>query len=200
MMARINRNQLREINQLSTPLAIIIFSILLGIFLPRIEYLVLGTSSPLLSVESAIAILSSIATGMMALTGIVFSLAFVQLQFGSSAYSPRLSSMISRQRVIGVALGVFTGTFIFALLSLFVVNPQSSRYVPLITIAVALLWVLASVWVLIRLVQGVSVLTITGVLSMLGNRGRGEIGKLFPPYESATDQELAAQGAGSHRI
>jgi predicted membrane protein DUF2254 len=40
--------------------------------------------------ESALALFSSVSSGMMALTGIVFAIAFVMVQFSASAYSPRL--------------------------------------------------------------------------------------------------------------
>ena len=49
---------------------------------------------------------------MMALTGIVFSLAFVFVQFGSSAYRPG-GQLLTTDRVMTNALGVFTGTFVF---------------------------------------------------------------------------------------
>jgi uncharacterized membrane protein len=41
-------------------------------------------------VNAAIGFYSAIASGMIALTGIVFSLTFVMVQFSATAYSPRL--------------------------------------------------------------------------------------------------------------
>jgi uncharacterized membrane protein len=54
-----------------------------------------------------IPVLSSIASGMMALTAIVFSLTFVFVQFGSTAYSPRLVVFFTSDRVALHALEVF---------------------------------------------------------------------------------------------
>jgi len=45
-------------------------------------------------------VLSSIAQGMMALTGIIFSLAFVMVQFSATAYSPRLVVRLARDQVL----------------------------------------------------------------------------------------------------
>ena len=103
------------------PLLWIALAIVLGVILSRadLQSLVPGFTTPLnASVEQPV--LSSIAAGMMALTAIVFSLAFLFVQFGSSAYSPRLVSLFTTNWVVTNALGVFTGTFVFALVGLLV--------------------------------------------------------------------------------
>lgn len=71
-----------------------------------------------MSVGPAIGIYSAIASGMIALTGIVFSLAFVMVQFSATAYSPRLVLWIARDPVVSHALGIFTATFFYALTAL----------------------------------------------------------------------------------
>jgi uncharacterized membrane protein len=62
------------------------------------------------------AVYSSIASGMIALTRIAFSLAFVMAQ--ATAYSPRLVLWIARDPVMSHALGVFTATFLYAIAAL----------------------------------------------------------------------------------
>ena len=85
-----------------------------GMLLPRLEHHFLGLTSSFSSAV-ALAILSSITSGMIALTGIVFSLAFVMVQFSAVAYSPRLVSWISRDPVIWHSIGIFTATFLYAI-------------------------------------------------------------------------------------
>jgi uncharacterized membrane protein len=51
-------------------------------------------------------------------TAIVFSLAFVMVQFSSTAYSRRLVLWLSRDPIIWHAMGIFTATFLFALVAL----------------------------------------------------------------------------------
>ena len=59
-----------------------------GIVLPRIEAQYFpGLASPI-SATAATALYSSIASGMIALTGLVFSVMFVMVQFSATAYSP----------------------------------------------------------------------------------------------------------------
>src|ERR1041385_8969905 len=65
-------------------------AILAGLVLPRLEELIFPHLKAELSIDAAIALYSSIASGMMALTGIVFSLTFLMVQFSATAYSPRL--------------------------------------------------------------------------------------------------------------
>jgi uncharacterized membrane protein len=71
-----------------------------------------------LSASSAQAYLSAAASGMMALTGIVFAMGFVMVQFSAIAYSPRLVLWLARDRMLFHALGTFSATFIFALATL----------------------------------------------------------------------------------
>jgi hypothetical protein len=52
------------------------------------------------SVASAQALLSAAASGMMALTGIVFAMAFVMAQFSAIVYSPRLVLWFARDRML----------------------------------------------------------------------------------------------------
>src|SRR5258708_2098778 len=85
-----------------------------GLVLPRLEnYFMPAFLSPV-SASAAIAIYSSVASGMIALTGIVFSLTFVMVQFSATAYSPRLVLWVARDPFLSHSLGVFTATFLYA--------------------------------------------------------------------------------------
>ena len=70
-------------------------SIVAGAVLPRIEQTYFAGYVHQMSVGSAIAFFSSVSSGMMALTGIVFAIAFVVVQFSALAYSPRLVVMFA---------------------------------------------------------------------------------------------------------
>ena len=68
--------------------------------LPHFENVYLASYTHSVSIASAQAVLSSIAQGMMALTGIIFSLAFVMVRFSATAYSPRLVVRLARDQVL----------------------------------------------------------------------------------------------------
>lgn len=137
-----------------------------------------------LTPDIEVPVLSSIAAGMMALTAIVFSLAFVFVQFGSSAYSPRLVSLLTTHGVMTHSLGVFTGTFMFALIGLILLNPDRPPITTVVVLVVSMVWLLASIALFILLNQRVNLLTISNVLHMIGERGRRVIAEMYPPLDS----------------
>src|SRR5271169_4928431 len=102
--------------------------------LPRIEHRFLPEFNAEISAPAAMAIYSSVGSGMLALTGIVFSLAFVMVQFSATAYSPRLVLWIARDPVMWHALGVFTATFLYAISALAGVDRSASGKVPAVSL------------------------------------------------------------------
>ncbi|HEX8798546.1 MAG TPA: DUF2254 family protein [Terriglobales bacterium] len=65
----------------------------------------------------------------LTLPGVVFSLAFVMIQFSATAYSPRLVLWISREPFIWHTVGVFTATFLYAIAALAWVDRSGSTRV-----------------------------------------------------------------------
>jgi uncharacterized membrane protein len=100
------------------PLLYVAAALVFGFTVPRLAYSFLPGFVSSISVNAAIGIYSAVASGMIALTGIVFSLRFVMVQFSATAYSPRLVLWIARDPVMSNAIGVFTATFIYALVAL----------------------------------------------------------------------------------
>lgn len=175
------------------PMAYALAALAFGMVFPRLEAGFLpGLFSPL-SADSAMAIFSSVASGMMALTGIVFSLAFVMMQFNATAYSPRLVLWLSRDPFVFHAIGVFTATFIYALSALAWVGRHHSGTVPLLTSWCVVLLVVASVMVLSRLVQRLALLKISNVLSYVGKTGRQVITEMYPLLSAEPEAAAAAE-------
>ena len=112
------------------PLVYAMVAIAAGLFFPRLESRFFPHVAAGLTVNSAVAIYSSIASGMMALTGIVFSLAFVMVQFSATAFSPRLVLWIARDPIISHAIGIFSATFLYAISALAWLDRGGSGKVP----------------------------------------------------------------------
>ena len=127
-----------------------------GLTFPRFESRIFPGLVHPTSVSVAIAIYSSIASGMIALTGIVFSLTFVMVQFSATAYSPRLVLWVARDPVISHALGIFTATFLYALAALGGVDRSGSETVPFISAWVVIGLLLASVGMFIALIHRIT--------------------------------------------
>jgi uncharacterized membrane protein len=152
----------------------------LGMTLPRLETIFLPHFRLEVSSSAAIALFSSVASGMLALTGIVFSLAFVMVQFSAAAYSPRLVLWLARDPFVFHAIGVFTATFVYALAALTWVDRLQVGHVPFLTSWLVILLVISSVVVLARLVQRLALLKISNVLAFVGQVGRKVIAQMYP--------------------
>ena len=137
-----------------------------------------------MSLSSAIAIYSSISSGMIALTSIVFSLTFVMVQFSATAYSPRLVLWIARDPVMSHSLGIFTATFLYGVAALAGVDRSGSGQVPFFSVLVELALLLASVGMFIALIQRIGLLQINRMLVFTGDQGRKVISTIYPSFSS----------------
>ena len=175
-------------------------SVLCGLALPRIEDAYLGSYNLNLSVASAQAYLSAAASGMMALTGIVFAMAFVMVQFSAIAYSPRLVLWFTRDRVLFHSLGAFIATFIYALFTLAWVDRGASGAVPLLSSVLVAIMLIVSMLLFSRLVQRLSDLQITSVLSLTGDKGREVIRNMFGRLDGKTAAQQPGRAAAALQL
>src|SRR5271157_187055 len=166
-----------------------------GLTFPRFESRIFPGLVHPMSVAVAIAIYSSVASGMLALTAIVFSLTFVMVQFSATAYSPRLVLWVARDPVISHALGIFTATFLYALAALGGVARNGSETVPFISGWVVDGLLLASIGMFVALVHRITLLQVNHMLIFTGNQGRKVIAKIYPSLKS----EVTATGTDDFR-
>jgi uncharacterized membrane protein len=175
------------------PMTYVVLTFVLGMLFPRAEHYLLPKLVSTMSPAAAMGICGAVASGMIALTGIVFSLAFVMVQFSATAYSPRLVLWVARDPVLSHALGVFIATFVYALIMLGWVDRNGSGQVPLVSGWLVFVLLLASMGVFIALIERVGLLKVSRVLIFVGNRGREAIGELYRPcaasQPAANDQE-----------
>jgi uncharacterized membrane protein len=153
-------------------------SIIAAFVLPRLEARYFTYSFDI-SISSAQAYLSAVASGMMALTGIVFSIAFVLVQFNAIVYSPRLVVWFARDRVLFHSMGVFVATFMYSLSTLAWIDRSQAGVVPLLSCMIVALMLVASVLLLSQLVQRLNKFQITQVLQIVGSTGRDVIQQTY---------------------
>jgi uncharacterized membrane protein len=166
------------------PLIYATAALVFGFTVPRLASVVLPGFVSTVSVNAAIGIYSSIASGMIALTGIVFSLTFLMVQFSATAYSVRLVHWIARDPVLSHALGVFTATFLYALAALAWVDRSGTGRVPLVGLGVVAALLIASIIMFISLIQRVNMLQVSRMLIFTGDQGRAIIERLYPPVDT----------------
>ncbi len=140
------------------PVVAVLLAIALGIGLPHLDAHVSTTSSSghtlLFSggAASARSVLSTIATSLITVTSLTFSLTVVTLQLASSQYSPRLLRTFAHDRIVQATLALLLSTFTFALTVLRSVRSNvsgSPEVVPQISVTVAYLATAASVVALV---------------------------------------------------
>ncbi len=177
------------------PLTYALVASVLGFTLPRIEHAYFP-SYMIVSTSSAQAYLSAVASGMMALTGIIFSVAFVMVQFSAIAYSPRLVLYFARNPSLFHSLGVFVATFVYSLCELAWVDRGGSGKVPMWSSLVVVILVILSMLLFARLIQRLNDLQISSVLKTIGDRGRRVIRDMFQRLDEAPNaKEPSAQAA-----
>jgi len=173
------------------PLAYVSVTLIVGMIFPRLEHHFLPNLVSTMSAPAAMAVCSSISSGMIALTGIVFSLAFVMVQFSATAYSPRLVLWVARDTVVSHALGVFSATFLYALVMLAWVDRSASGKVPFLSGWLVFGLLVASIGMFIALIERLGMLQVNRMLIFTGDQGRKAIEELYPSTQAVTPAPTA---------
>jgi uncharacterized membrane protein len=128
------------------------------------------------------AILSTVASSMITVTGIVFSITIVTLSLASQQFGPRLLQNFMRDRGNQFVLGTVTSTYLFCLLVMRTVSDgPASRFVPHLSILVAVLLAILCVGVLIYFIHHVAEsIQVTNVIAAVSRELAAEIHRRFP--------------------
>ena len=108
---------------------------------------------------SAREVLSTIASSTLTLTALVFSISVIVLQLASGQFSPRVLRTFLRDLRNQVALGVFLGTFMYALLVLREVRGDDvavDRFVPGVAVAFSFVLVVLSIGFFIQYIHNIT--------------------------------------------
>ena len=142
------------------------------------------------SADSARGILSTIASAMISVTGLVFSLTLVVLQLASSQFTPRLVGVFLSSRIVQCTLAVFMSSFVYSLAVLRSVRAEEavgSAFVPRLCVTVAFLLVLTSMGCFLAFIHHVtSSIHVATVISRVGDTTMAEIDRSYP--EEGTDE------------
>jgi len=188
------------------PMIYTVVSLIAGGVLPRLEQYLFPGLTHSMSVGSALGFFSAVASGMMALTGIVFAIAFVMVQFSALAYSPRLVFMFASSPALYHSLGIFFATFTYSLVALIWTDRGGSGRVPFLSSWLVEALLIISLLAFARLISSLNDLQIQNVLRTIGARGREVIATLFPRLpdavtpEQAELNELAALGEPTQTV
>jgi uncharacterized membrane protein len=177
-------------------------SIAVASVVPRLEHALVPGLAHGMSVASATAFLSATASGILAFTAIVFSIAFVMVQFNALAYSPRLVLWFAGRPELYHALGIFIATFTYAMATLLWTDRNGSGVVPYLSVMVVIALLCASMMIFALLVRSLTRLQITEVLSFVGDEGRKVVAAqegFLPRQNARTHAEEARPRPASKR-
>lgn len=184
------------------PLAIVLGSIALGVLLPLLDSQV-WPWVPILfhgGPSGARNLLGTIASAMISVTGLVFSITMVVLQLASSQFTPRVLGSFLDSRITQVTLGVFTGTFIYALTVQRAVRDETesgtSDFVPQLATSHAYVLVLFSVALFLAFIHHITTsIQVAHVIRATERRTLGLIDQLMP--EDQGEHAHAGEGPRS---
>lgn len=173
------------------PTLLVVLALGAGVALPRLDR-VFGDSVPpvldgyLFSGDGSAArdVLAAVAGSLITVTSLTFSLTVVTLQLASSQFSPRLLRTFTRDRQVQVTLGIFLGTFVYALTVMRTVRDagdSSSGFVPAPSVTVAYVLTVAAVLALVFfLAHLVRQIRVEAILSDVRDDALEVIGRTLP--------------------
>lgn len=160
----------------AVPAACVLASLAVGIVLPQVEASWRTTSLQYVfqgGPDGARGLLGTIATAMISVTGLVFSITMVVLQLASSQFTPRVLGGFLQNRVVQATLGIFISTFVFALTVTRYVRGanDTEQFVPQISVTVAFLMVLACMALFLAFIHHITLsIQVSHVISQIGSR------------------------------
>lgn len=152
------------------------------------------------SPEGAQALLSAIASSVLGVAGTTFTITIAVLTLTSQQYGPRLLRSFLQDTRNQVVLGVFIGTFLYALLVMGIVRTvEESAYVPRLAVALALFLAVVNAFMLVYFIQHVvASIQVSHIVAKVGDEMIEAIDRMCPEvdgeFEGVRD---AARGSRS---
>jgi uncharacterized membrane protein len=132
--------------------------------------------------EGARNVLATIASSIITVSGVVFSITVVTLTLASSQFGPRLLRNFMNDRGTQLVLGVFVGTFLYCLLVLRAIRGlDQATVVPFLSVTCGVAFAVASVGFLIFFIHHTSTSIIAeNIIGRVADDLMNEIDSLYP--------------------
>jgi uncharacterized membrane protein len=131
--------------------------------------------------DGARGLLTAVATSMITVAGVTFSITIVVLSQASTHYSPRILRNFMQDRFNQAVLGTFLGIFAYCLIVVRTIRGGGDEFVPSIAVFVSVLLALVAVGVLIGFIHHIITSIQAGqIISEAAHETMGSIDDLFP--------------------
>jgi uncharacterized membrane protein len=138
--------------------------------------------------EGSRGMLSAIATSMITVAGVTFSITVAALAQASSQYSPLILRNFMQDRANQVVLGAFGGIFVYCLIVLRSIRGGDEEFVPSIATFAALLHAVSGIGFLLFFIHHIAtMLQASSILSAIAATTLQAIDRLFPHELGAPD-------------
>ncbi len=146
------------------------------------------------------ALLSAIASSMITVAGVTFSITVVALVLASSQYSPRILRNFMQDRANQVVLGVFLGIFAYSIVVLRTIRAgDEGAFVPSLAVFGGVLLAFVAIGFLVFFIHHIAVaIQATSIIGSAAFETVAAIERLFPTEigeEAAPDERAARQAA-----
>jgi uncharacterized membrane protein len=147
--------------------------------------------------DAALTILGAVATSMVSLAALVLTITMVVVQLAMGQFSPRIVQPILKDKPSQFAIGIFVGTFAFAMLAMrqVLIGSSGPGRVPGLTVVVAFVLVVVSIAVLVLYVHHIGrSLRVSALIELVGEDTRRLLDAQYPGPEEprAVDRSLVA--------
>lgn len=180
------------------PATFVVGSMVLASVVIRLEPQVAENTQGLLVFQGTAAsgqqVLSTIATSILSLAALVFSISMVVLQLTSQQFSPRALRTFNRDPRTQVVLGVFVGTFLYSLLALGSLGDESdaAEVRDRLTVTVGIGLAIVSLGAFLFLVRHISQsIRVAHIIESISRETRHCIGLNFPVERPPVPEDAA---------
>ncbi|MEN0014870.1 MAG: DUF2254 family protein, partial [Solirubrobacteraceae bacterium] len=145
-------------------------------------------------------LLTSVASGTLALAGFVITISFITVEFASIAMSPRLVGILRRDRQLKRALGLSFGAFVYSTIGALLVRDDEQSVDDVFGIVATSWSILAAIWFVVMLDRVTNTLRVGNAVAVVGDQARRELEIVHPlPFGAAPDgsgvDSVAPEGA-----
>ena len=142
--------------------------------------------------EGASSVLETIASSMITIAGVIFSMTLVALTLTTSQYGPRLLRTFIRDTTTQVVLGTFVATFLYCLVVLRSIRrAEEATFVPQLAVTLGVLLAVVGVGFLIYFIHHIaSLIQADEVVVRVARELNAAIDRLFPEFAGDAAEAL----------
>lgn len=182
------------------PFLIVLTSIIYAVVLIQVDYAggdrwlaqwprVFGVGA-----EGARDMLSTLASSMMSVMGITFSMTLLALTLASSQYTSRILRNFMRSRVTQVTLGTFAGIFVYCLIVMHTIRTGTTPFVPSMAVFFAFILAFFGIAVLIFFIHHIaSSIQASSIIASIAQETNASIDRLLPEKQDSQADEDESQ-------